>query len=92
MKQCTTFDTKDQVDKEKHHTARTLPENVFPYLAIGLAKYTESEQKYPYPPELLYALNQLSLVMLTTYPSTITDLFALFAKCSERFALYDLII
>jgi hypothetical protein len=59
---------------------RTLPENVFPYLAIGLAKYTESDRKYPYPDELFFALNQLSLAMLTTYPSTITDLFELFEK------------
>src|SRR6266566_8034233 len=59
---------------------RSLPEEIFPYLAIGLAKYVESEQKYPYPDELSYALNQLSLAMLTTYPSTITGLFELFEK------------
>lgn len=64
--------------------ARPLPENVFSYLAIGLAKYAESELKYPYPPELSYAQNQLSLEMLTTYPSTITDLFGLFEKPLEQ--------
>jgi hypothetical protein len=64
--------------------ARSLSEDVFPYLAIGLAKYVESEQKYPYPEELSYALNQLSLAMLTTYPSTITDLFELFEKPLEQ--------
>jgi len=64
--------------------ARPLPENVFSYLAIGLAKYAESELKYPYPPELSYAQNQLSLAMLTTYPSTITDLFSLFQKPLEQ--------
>ena len=63
---------------------RSLPEEVFPYLAIGLAKYVEGEQKYPYPDELSYALNQLSLAMLTTYPGTITDLFELFEKPLER--------
>src|SRR5947209_642846 len=63
---------------------RSLPEEVFPYLAIGLAKYLEGEQKYPYPVELSYALNQLSLAMLTTYPSTITGLFELFEKPLEQ--------
>jgi len=63
---------------------RSLPDEVFPYLAIGLAKYVESEQKYPYPDELSYALNQLSLAMLITYPSTITDLFELFEKPLEQ--------
>lgn len=61
-----------------------LPEEVFPYLAIGLAKYTDNEQKYPYPDELFYALNQLSLVMLGTYPNTITDLFELFEQPLEQ--------
>ena len=63
---------------------RTLPENVFPYLAIGLAKYIEGDRKYPYPDELFYALNQLSLVMLTTYPPTITGLFEIFEKPLEQ--------
>ncbi len=63
---------------------RVLPENAFPYLAIGLAKYTESEQKYPYSDELFYALNQLSLAMLTKYPSTITKLFELFETPLEQ--------
>lgn len=63
---------------------RSLPEEVFPYLTIGLAKYVESEQKYPYPEELFHALNQLSLAMLTTYPSTITGLFELFEKPLEQ--------
>ena len=63
---------------------RLLSEDVFPYLAIGLAKYVESEQKYPYPDELSYALNQLSLAMLTTYPSTITYLFDLFETPLEQ--------
>ncbi len=63
---------------------QSLPEGVFPYLAIGLAKYAESEQKYPYPDELSYALNQLSLAMLTAYPSTITGLFELFEKPLEQ--------
>jgi hypothetical protein len=63
---------------------RIIPENVFPYLAIGLAKYTESERKYPYPPELSYAQHQLSIAMLTLYPSTITDLFSLFEKPLEQ--------
>ncbi|GLV59824.1 hypothetical protein KDH_66480 [Dictyobacter sp. S3.2.2.5] len=64
--------------------ARPLPEKVFPYLAIGLAKYVESKQKYPYPDELFYALNQLSLAMLGTYPGTIADLFELFEKPLEQ--------
>jgi len=63
---------------------RSLPEEVFPYLAIGLAKYVESEQKYPYPDELSFTLNQLSLAMLATYPSTITGLFELFEKPLEQ--------
>ncbi len=63
---------------------RTLPENVFPYLAIGMAKYAESMQKYPYPPELFYAQNQLSLAMLTTYPDTITGFFNLCEKPLEQ--------
>ncbi len=63
---------------------KPLPENVFPYLALGLAKYAEREQKYPYPPELLYALNQLSLTMLTAFPRTISDIFELFEKPLEQ--------
>lgn len=64
--------------------AQPLPEDVFSYLAIGLAKYVENEQKYPYPAELSYAQHQLSLAMLTTYPSTITDLFSRFEKPLEQ--------
>src|SRR5712691_6456342 len=71
-------------ERRKHCMVRSLPEKVFPYLAIGLAKYTESEQKYPYPDELFYGLNQLSLAMLTTYPSTITELFELFETPLEQ--------
>ncbi|HVB22966.1 MAG TPA: hypothetical protein VNG51_13575 [Ktedonobacteraceae bacterium] len=63
---------------------KPLAENVFPFLALGLAKYAEQEQKYPYPPELLYALNQLSLAMLTAFPRTISDLFELFAQPLEQ--------
>ncbi|MBA2395335.1 MAG: hypothetical protein H0V70_21610 [Ktedonobacteraceae bacterium] len=63
---------------------KTLPENVFPYLALGLAKYAERGQKYPYPPELFYALNHLSLAMLAAFPRTISDLFELFAKPLEQ--------
>ncbi len=63
---------------------RPLPEDTFPYLAIGLAKYAESKRKYPYPPELFYAQNQLSLTMLTTYPSTITALFDRFEEPLEQ--------
>jgi restriction endonuclease in pPIWI_RE module len=70
--------------KRNQYMTRSLPEEVFPYLAIGLAKYVESEQKYPYPDELFYSLNQLSLAMLTTYPSTITGLFELFEKPLEQ--------
>jgi hypothetical protein len=64
--------------------APSLPEEVFPYLAIGLAKYAESKQKYPYPAELFYAQNQLSLVVLAKYPSTITKLFELFETPLEQ--------
>jgi len=64
--------------------ARSLSKEVFPYLAIGLAKYIESGQKYPYPDELFHAMNQLSLVMLDSYPSTITGLFELFEKPLEQ--------
>src|SRR5438132_2953803 len=71
-------------ERKNRCMTRPLPEEVFPYLALGLAKYTESEQKYPYPDELFYALNQLSLAMLGTYPGTITDLFELFEKSLEQ--------
>ncbi len=60
--------------------AKLLPEQVFPYLAIGLAKYTEQEQTYPYPLELLYAQHHLSLVMLALYPTTVTEFFELCKK------------
>jgi hypothetical protein len=60
--------------------AKPLPEQVFPFLAFGLAKYMENEQKYPYPPELLYAQHHLSLAMLTSYPATITEFFELCKK------------
>jgi hypothetical protein len=62
---------------------KPLPEQVFPYLAVGLAKYTEQEQQYPYPPELLYAQHHLSLAMLTSYPATITEFFELCKKPLE---------
>ncbi|GCE49827.1 hypothetical protein EI42_05310 [Thermosporothrix hazakensis] len=64
--------------------ARSLPEDVFPYLVLGLAKYMESERKYPYPDELRYALNHLSLVMLSGFPTTITDMFSLFESPLEE--------
>jgi len=60
--------------------AKVLSEQVFPYLALGLAKYAEQEQKYPYPPELLYAQHHLSLAMLDSYPITITAFFELCKK------------
>lgn len=63
---------------------RQLPEDVFSYLAIGLAKYAENDNRYPYPDELSYALNQLSLVMLAKYPSTITKVFQLFETPLEQ--------
>lgn len=84
MKHCSTFGTQDQVEEKEAPVKKPLPENVFSYLALGLAKYAEREQKYPYPPELLYALNQLSLAMLTAFPRTISDLFELFAKPLEQ--------
>lgn len=61
----------------------TLSKRVFTFLALGLAKYTESMQKYPYPPELLYAQHHLSLSMLTSYPATITGFFRLCQKPLE---------
>lgn len=64
--------------------AKLLPEQIFPYLALGLAMYTEHEQKYPYPPELLYAQHHLSLAMLTSYPVTVTEFFELCKKPLEE--------
>ncbi len=64
--------------------AKPLSERVFPFLAFGLAKYTENVQKYPYPPELLYAQHHLSLAMLTSYPATITEFFELCKKPLEE--------
>jgi hypothetical protein len=64
--------------------AKILPEQVFPYLAIGLAKYTEQEQTYPYPLELLYAQHHLSLAMLASYPVTVTEFFELCKKPLEE--------
>jgi hypothetical protein len=84
MKHCSTLGTQDQVEEKEAPMKKPLPENVFSYLALGLAKYAEREQKYPYPPELFYALNQLSLAMLTAFPRTISDLFELFAKPLEQ--------
>lgn len=63
--------------------AKSLSERVFPCLALGLAKYTMSTQKYPYPPELLYAQHHLSLAMLTSYPAMITGFFELCKKPLE---------
>ena len=64
--------------------AKPLSERVFPFLAIGLAKYAENKQRYPYPPELLYAQHHLSLVMLSAYPATITGFFELCKKPLEE--------
>ncbi len=58
---------------------KSLPENLFPYLVLGLAKYTESPRKYPYPAELSYAMHHLALTMVSAFPKTITDLFELFS-------------
>lgn len=61
-----------------------LTEDVFFYLAIGLAKYVEHGRRYPYPVELRYAMNHLSAAMLTSYPTTITDLLTLFEQSLEK--------
>lgn len=63
--------------------AKTLAKRVFPSLALGLAKYIQSTQKYPYPVELLYAQHHLSLALLASYPVTITDFFELCKKPLE---------
>ncbi len=63
---------------------KPLPENVFPYLVLGLAKYAESTKKYPYPAELSYTLHHLALAMLSSFPKTITDLFKLFSQPLEQ--------
>ena len=60
--------------------AKPLSELVFPSLAVGLAKYTENKQKYPYPDELLYALHHLSLAMRASFPATITEFFENYCK------------
>ena len=64
--------------------AKTLAKRVFPSLALGLAKYVQSIQKYPYPPQLLYAQHHLSLALLTSYPATITDFLGLCKKPLEE--------
>jgi len=84
MKHCSIFSTQDQVEEKEASMKKPLPENVFPYLALGLAKYAESEKKYPYPSELSYALHHLALAMLSAFPRTITDLFELFSKPLEQ--------
>lgn len=61
-----------------------LTEDVFFYLAIGIAKYVEHEKRYPYPVELRYAMNHLSAAMLTSYPMTITDALTLFEQPLEQ--------
>jgi len=63
---------------------KVLQEDDFSFLVIGLAKYIEGGQKYPYPRELQYALHQLSAAMLTRYPMTITDLLRLFERPLEQ--------
>src|SRR5258707_1947252 len=63
--------------------AKLLAKRAFLCLALGLAKYMTSTQKYPYPPELLYAQHHLSLAMLTSYPATITGYFELCKKPLE---------
>jgi hypothetical protein len=61
-----------------------LSMQIFSYLVLGLAKYAEQEQEYPYPPELLYAQHHLSLAMLASYPATITEFFELCKKPLEE--------
>jgi restriction endonuclease in pPIWI_RE module len=84
MKHCSTFSTQDQVEEKEASMKKPLPENVFPYLVLGLAKYSESTKKYPYPAELSYALHHLALAMLSAFPRTITDLFELFSQPLEQ--------
>src|SRR5438876_9172880 len=90
-KHCTAYDTKGQFARINRLTTclgdesmKVLQEDVFPHLVIGLTKFIESGQKYPYPHELHYALHHLSAAMLTKYPGTITDLLQLFEQPLEQ--------
>ncbi|MCL4268931.1 MAG: hypothetical protein KJZ72_05275 [Anaerolineales bacterium] len=54
---------------------------IFPYLAIGLAKFFEKQdRRHPYPDPLRYSLNHMALAMSSNYPKTIEGLLFLFEK------------
>lgn len=54
---------------------------IFPYLAIGLAKFFEKQgRRHPYPDQLRYSLNHMALAMSSKYPKTIEGLLYLLEK------------
>ena len=54
---------------------------IFPYLAIGLAKFFEKQdRRYPYPDSLQYSLNNIALALSSKYPKTMKGLILLFEK------------
>jgi len=58
-----------------------LKAEIFPYLAIGLAKFFEKQdRRHPYPDPLRYSLNHMALAMSSNYPKTIEGLLFLFEK------------
>lgn len=57
-----------------------MPDNLFSYLVIGLAKLVEDKPYYPYPDEFQYSLNVLAGAMLSSYPKTLAGLFKLFSR------------
>lgn len=58
-----------------------MKSEIFPYLAIGLAKFFEKPgRRYPYPDSLRYSLNHVALVLSSKYPKTIEGLLLLFEK------------
>ena len=47
-------------------------QNLFPFLATGLAQYTKQAEKYPYPHTFQFALNQLAGVLKEAMPVSMT--------------------
>jgi hypothetical protein len=51
--------------------------DVFPCFVVGLAKFLEHGQTYPWPDELSYSMNVLSGALLSNYPRTLHGLLEL---------------
>lgn len=53
---------------------------LFPLLVVGLESYIRQDKPYPFPAELLHAMNRLALYMGTDYPSSVQSFFRLMEK------------